>query len=177
GLERLDQEQRRQALESSVARTFRNGTLTGFEVVEPEGSGEPVSIRYQFVAPGFARVAGNRLMVSRGLYPANLSRRYVALATRQTPLLVGSAERTELEATLTLPKGMKLLPPPQPQQLSSEYGAYARSEQLEDGRLVLRESVELKLARIPPQRYPGFVDFVTGIDRVQAREWELAQTP
>lgn len=176
GLERLDEERRRQALESSVARTFRNSVLTRFEIDEPERSGAPVIIRYEFRAPGFARPTGEGLAITRGLFPANLARRYVALASRTTPLLIGQPERVTVSAELSLPSGMIASVDGAPVKLTSEYGDYARAESLEGNLLRLDETLTLELARIPPSSYPAFVEFVTAIDRAQSREWIVRRT-
>jgi hypothetical protein len=174
GLERLDEEQRKQAIEAAVSRTFRGASLTSFEVREEERSGTPVVLRYRFSTPGFARVDGNRLVLSHGIYPAGLSRRYVALFERATPLYLGSPERQDLSAEVRLPKGMGLVGPPQSVKLESPFGRFERTEKTAPGQIRITESLSLPMNRVPAARYGELVRFVSAVDKEQAREWVVA---
>ncbi len=171
GLERLSQDQRRQAIEAAIARTFDSAALSNFSIDEKDEPGAPVAIRYQFKAPGFARAEGERLLASNGLYPANLARRFLALFERKTPLLVPGPEKLQLVAQIALPEGMALAGAPLAVRLDTPFGRYERSEQKEPGKLVLQEQLEVKMARIAPDEYGAFGDFVSSVDKAQAREW------
>lgn len=177
GLERLNDEQRRQAIEAAIARTFDNATLSEFAIDEKEDPLAPLSIRYRFAAPGFARADGERLVASRGLYPANLARRFLSLFERKTPLLVPNPEALELKAEIELPEGMSLAGPPASVQLKSPFGQFERKEQKAPRRLVVWEKLQMKMARVSPGEYPAFGDFVANVDKAQAREWVFERNP
>ncbi|MGC4120338.1 MAG: hypothetical protein QM765_38305 [Myxococcales bacterium] len=94
-LEKMSEEQRRQALEASIARTFDNGTLTELAIEESEASGAPVVLRFSFTAPGFAREEGDKLVL-RGIYPSNFARRFIHQFERRTTLMMANPEKLEL---------------------------------------------------------------------------------
>ena len=55
----------------------------------------------------------------------------------------------------------------------SPFGRYERVEKLEGSSLSLSESLEVKMARIPPEQYRAFGEFLAAVDRAQTREWVL----
>jgi tetratricopeptide (TPR) repeat protein len=171
GIERLSQDQRRQAIEAAIARTFDSAVLSDFAIDEKDEPGAPLAVRYQFNSPAFARSEGGRLVASNGLYPANLAQRFLSLFERKTPLLVSGPERLALAADIELPEGMSLAGAPLSIRMESPFGRYERTEQRLPRRLVIREQLDMKMARISPAEYPAFGDFVAGVDKAQAREW------
>lgn len=169
-LERLNDARRRQAVESSIARLFENAALTDLAIEEIDEPGAPLVVRYRFSAPGFARQDGERLVIPRGVYPFDIARRFLALAERQTPLLVSAPEHLELSVRLKLPAGMALAGAPQSGEIDSPFGRYRRLERLEPGLLAIDEKLDLPLARIPPDQYRAFGELLATIDRIQASE-------
>jgi len=171
-LERLNGDRRRQAIEAAIARTFENASLEDYTVDEPEAPGAPVTIRYRFRAPGYARSEGDRLVVPHGVYPLSLARQFLALFERRTPLLV-SSERIDLTLELALPPGLKLATR-EPVQLESPFGRFERRFEVKPGLVTLHEQVLLSRSRVAPADYRAFGEFVTAVDRVQSSEWVLA---
>ena len=175
GLERLDKDQRRQAIEASVSRTFRNAALKTFSVEEDEKSGTPAALHYTFNAPGFAFARGAELVVTSGIFPSGLGRRYVSLSERKTPLFIGGAERSSLHAELALPPGLTLASAEPGLKLATPFGRFERTVVKTPARVTIDEELEVKMARVPPAQYPDFVAFVTAVDKAQVREWVFAK--
>jgi hypothetical protein len=66
-LEKLSEEQRRQALEAAIARTFDNGTLTELAIEEGQQSGAPVVLRFSFLGAGLRARGGRQARAARHL--------------------------------------------------------------------------------------------------------------
>jgi len=177
GLEKMTKEQRKQAIESAVARTFENGTLSDFSIEEKEESGTPVVVRFSFSAPGFARADGNRLVISRGIYPSSLARRFLHQFERKTPLLVGAPEKLDLTMELSLPAGTTLVGAPQTARAQTPFGRYERTETAALGRFAVHETVSLGMARIPPEQYHAFGEFLIAADQAETRELVFEKGP
>ncbi len=168
-LERMNQEQRRQSMEAAIASTFDNASLLSFSIDESSDYHAPWVIRYSFKAPGFARQQGKRLVISKGIYPSYLSRAFLSLSQRQSPLKIGTPQQLSLSIHLSLPASVTLSTP-QFSRMDSPFGKFEYIENSKPGVFHLEESYYLPLARIPPEKYSDFSKFVSEIDRIQGRE-------
>ncbi len=169
GLERLDSDQRRQAIEASIGRNFANAALAEFSIDAPEKSGAPVALRYRFTAYGAGRLEGGRLALPNGLFPVHLGRRFLALSERKLPMLVSDPDRLELTATIALPKGFALAGPPQAAKIDSPFGAFEHQETSAPGLLTVRETLSTPMQRVAPEQYPAFGQFASSVDQAQTR--------
>src|SRR5207248_334637 len=90
-LERLDRDQRKQAVESMLGRGLRGVTLESLATERETDLGETATLVYGLHVR-LARRDGAQLFVSSSVVPSRLARRWLATAERQTPLLVDSPE-------------------------------------------------------------------------------------
>lgn len=176
-LEKMSEDQKKQAIEAAIARTFENGTLTDLSIEEQAASGTPVTLRFSFVAPGFARADGGRLTISRGIYPQVFARRFLQQFERRTPLVVASPEKVVIDVELSLSAGATLEGAPQTTRLDTPYGRFERSERVEPGRLWITEKAALSMTRVQPEQYRAFGDFLTAADRAEQRELAFRVPP
>ena len=100
-LEGVSQEQRDQALQQALARYFGGAELSNLKVEVERKVGAPLTLRYHFVAPSFARVEEGRMTLGPLTYPAQVGRRYVTVGTRQSPLFIDSTEQNVSHVRLT----------------------------------------------------------------------------
>jgi hypothetical protein len=168
GVERLDQTERRQVIESMLARTFRGVSLSVAEMV---GEGDPTAaftVRWRGKVPSLARSSNGGLVLDAPLVPARLGARFVQVAARTTPLLVPVAETVDARVEVVGPEGQ--VPEPAPAgAVEGPFGTFARSERADGRTLVREERLVLLRGRIPPERYPDFASFAAGVDHLQER--------
>ncbi|HET6923084.1 MAG TPA: hypothetical protein VFI16_08050, partial [Anaeromyxobacteraceae bacterium] len=171
-LERLDAPARKQAVEQSLARSFRGLTLESLEVEGERRADVPLTLRWRARAPSVARLAEGRAAAEVTAYPVRLGARFVQRAARATPLLVAAEERASLRVEVTLPPGAE---PPEglSREVSAPFGAYHRSERWEGKVLVREERFELRRGRIRPEAYPEFVRFAAAVDEAQGEPMAL----
>jgi hypothetical protein len=173
-LEPLDANQRRQAVESMLTRSFH-----GIAVAEVsfEGEGDPdvpLVIRWRGRSPQVARPADGGLVVESALLPANLAGRYVRLASRTTPLLLQTPERSAGRIEIVPPAGLRVQAEP-PARLATPFGEYERTDRTAGGVLVRSERLEMGRARIQPDAYAGFSAFAAAVDAVQEQPIRLTR--
>jgi hypothetical protein len=173
-LERLDGAERRQAIESSLARYFR-----GIAVSELAFSGEddpdaPLEIRWRARAPLLARPADGGLVVEAPLFPAQLGGRYVETAARTTPLLVPGVERLSQRVELVPPPELRAAASPS-RRVETPFGTYTRAERVEGETLVREERLEVARARIAPAQYLEFAGFAAKVDALQEEPVRLTR--
>ena len=165
-IERIDAQGRREAVEQALARSFRGAALTRLDL-DGEGSVEgPLVLRWRARVARWARLEQGRAVVDAPLFPARLAARYVQRATRESPLLVGSEERAELQLVVTLPPGWSAAPAAATE-VRGRFGEYQRRERAEPGRLVREDSYQLRRGRVPAGDYPAFGSFAAAIDAAQ----------
>jgi cellulose synthase operon protein C len=174
-LEPLDPTQRRQALEAMLSKSFQGIALAELTFEGEDDPAAPLAIRWK----GRARIArpdGAGLLIEAGPLPARLGARYVRLASRTTPLLLASPERSTLRLELVPPPGLQAAAEP-PARLESSFGSYLRTDapMPQGGGLVREERLEVARGRIPPERYRDFAAFAASVDGLQ--EGPIRLTP
>ena len=173
-LERYDDTQRKQAVESMLGRGLRGVELESLAAEGEAEVGGATTLVYGLRVQ-LARRDGPRLLVPASVLPQRLSRRWVQKAERTLPLLVDSAEKQTTRAEIALPEGFHLRAPPPPVALRTAYGEFSWSAREQGGKLVIEESFALPQQRVAPARYAEFADFARRVDEVEDRE--LALTP
>ncbi len=166
-LEPLDQSQRRQALEGMLSKSFQGIALAELTFEGEDDPAAPLLIRWK----GRARIArpdGAGLLIDASPLPARLGSRYVRLASRATPLLLASPERSTLRLELVPPPGLQAVAEP-PARLESGFGSYLRTDTPAGpgGGLLREERLELARGRIRPERYRDFAAFAASVDGLQ----------
>ena len=134
-IEKIDAPARRQAMEASLARTFRSPSLLELGV-DGEGALEaPITLRWRARVEGWARLEDGRAVVEAPLFPARLGARFLQRAARERPLLLAADERSSMELSVTLPPGWTPAPVAPPS-VKSAYGGYRREERSAGGKLL-----------------------------------------
>ena len=172
-LERLDRDQRRQAVESMLGRGLPGVTLEALATEGETEVGGEAALDYG-VKLQLARRDGEQLYVPSSVLPARLQRRWAPKSDRSVTLLLDSPEETHVRASVALPAGAHVKAPPAPVKLDTPFGQYRWLAREEAGKLVIDESLTLKQQRITPAQYPAFVDFARAVDAAQSQELLVA---
>jgi len=173
-LERYDETQRKQAVESMLGRGLRGIELESLAAEGESEVGGPTTLVYG-LRVHLARRDGAQLFLPASLLPQRLSRRWVQKAERALPLLIDSPEKQTTRAEIALPKDFHLRSPPAKVALSTPYGEFSWTAREVRGRLVIEESFAVPQQRVPPSRYAEFADFARRVDEAESQELVLAQ--
>lgn len=181
-LEKMGPERIRQMVEQSmVAANFDGARLVRFDLQLDEAGEGPVVFRYALEAPHFAQRDGEALVLPNGLFTQKLARAWLDLFSRETPLFLATPSASAISATLTLPEGFIWERRPEETRLETPFGSYARTESVgaDGGRtsIGLEEALLIGMQRIEPEAYAPFGEFLTSIDRIQAKPWRLVKVP
>jgi tetratricopeptide (TPR) repeat protein len=175
-LEGVSREQRDQALQQALARYFGGAELSGLRVDMEHKVGAPLTLRYHFVAAGFARVEGGRMTLGPLTYPAQVGRRYVTVGTRQSPLFIDSTELNVSHIRLKLPPGWRIDDPLKDGKLTSPFGIFTRTEAQGDV-FTVEETYRLDMGRVPVAQYEEFAGFAGRVDLLQTRDITAVKPP
>jgi hypothetical protein len=113
--------------------------------------------------------------VDGALVPARLGARLVQLSARTSALLVAAPEQTVARIVFELPPGLAPRPGA-PERIEGPFGAFAREERAEPGKLVRDERVVLLRGRVAPERYAALAGFAAAVDAAQERPTVFART-
>jgi hypothetical protein len=150
-----------------LARSFRGLALSEVLVLgEDDGEG-PLVLRWSGRVARLARPApGGGLVLDTAILPARLGARFVQVAARSSPLLLGAEERAVLRIEVRAPEGLVPVAGPD-RRAEGPAGAFARTERLEGRTLVREDRLELSRARIAPDRYGALAAFAAAVDAAQ----------
>jgi hypothetical protein len=165
-LERVDAQQRRQAMEQTLGRSFRGARLESLAFEGEADPEAPLLVRWRLAVPAWARAEDGRLVVDAPVQPARLTARYAQRASRETPLLLPSSERTAMRLEVVPPPGYQAAPRPAAG-LEGRFGSYRRQERAEAGRLVREDGYALERGRISPEEFAAFAAFAGSVDEAQ----------
>ena len=174
-VERLDPASRRQAVEAMLARSFRGLTVSEAAFEGEDDPEAPLVIRWRGTARDVMRATAAGAVLDGSPFAARLGARFVQVAARTTPLLVGQAERSTLRVEVVPPPGL-IARPEAGDSLTTPFGTYARSDHVEGLVLVREERLVLARGRIAPERYPDFAAFAASVDAVQERPLALTRS-
>jgi cellulose synthase operon protein C len=169
-LEALSSEEKQQALQSALSAYFGGAELSNIQVEAVRAVGGTVTVRYNFRAPHFARLEGQRMVLGPLTYPTFLGRRYVQAGQRRLPLFIDSTEAVHSRVTLTLPPGWVLDAPLPKAQVEGAFGLFTRAEAVAGSKVSVDENYRLDMARIPVARYDAFAQFAGEVDLLQSRD-------
>ena len=162
-LERFDDTQRKQAVETMLSRGLRGVELVSLAVEGESEVGGPATAVYGMRVQ-LARKDGPQLFVPASLLPQRLARRFMQRAERALPLLVESTEKQTTRAEIVLPQGFHLRSPPAPVSLRTPFGELTFRAREEHGRIVVEEAFVMPRQRVTPAQYSQFADFARRVD-------------
>ena len=172
-LERLDRDQRKQAVEAMLGRGLRGISLETLAADHEADLGGSATLQYGLHLD-LARRDGEQLFVPSSLLPSRMVRRWGAAGERTVALLVDTQEQNASHTSIALPAGKHLRKPPAAVSLSTPFGDYQWSAGEHEGKLVIDESLNVPQQRVLPDRYATFMDFARAVDDAQSQELLVA---
>jgi tetratricopeptide (TPR) repeat protein len=169
-VENISEDKLRQQLEQrALGFYFPGASLIDLKYGPMDDDGAALTVEYRFNAPQLARrraEGDQRELVLPAPYPLLLSRNYISVPTRQTPLLLHYVLPTTLEAEVALPEGAKVQAVARPIELNG-FGRFVQRAAVEGKLLRLHSETTVPLLRVLPERYPAFVEFAARLDAAE----------
>jgi tetratricopeptide (TPR) repeat protein len=153
---------------------FPGVTLTSLEITHLDAPEQPLTLRYRFEVPRFARKKSDgSLEIPASPLPLRVAERYVAVALRTTPLVLGPYEATHTVMHVRLPEGFVLaagLPEDVSLSAPADVGEFRHGLREEPGGFrATIDSAFVPYARVAPALYPRFLRFASEIDAAEQR--------
>jgi len=149
-LKNRDEKERRQALETSIARDVPGVVLSAFEYVQPSELDKPLEVHYKFAAAQYAHQAGSLLLVR----PRVIGSDAIAFddKPRTVPIDLSATGRWRDSFDITLPAGYVVDETPDPVSLDLDFASYhstitAKGDKLHYERELIVKQVELSASR------------------------------
>ena len=140
--------QRAEMIDRFAERSIRGSHGSKLELVHLDEPDKPMEARFQVVASNYLRRAGALVLLPTLPFPIGPAR---ALGDRERRFAVelGCPRRRDSIVRLTLPAGMRVDSLPDPVEVENRYARYRFSVAFESGRVVVRESFEVRTPTIP----------------------------
>ena len=168
-LETLSLEQRTQALQSALSHYFGGAELSEVHADLKQSIGAPLTVRYHFAVPQFARRHADQWILGALTFPHLLGKRLIQTGSRQTDLFIPGSENSRTTVELKLPAGEQFSPV-ESLKSQSAFGRFERHERFTAGRIKIEETFQLAMGRIAPVDYEAFSGFAGEVDLIQSRD-------
>jgi hypothetical protein len=161
---------KRTELESEVKEWLPRGAEVSLETVQGWESGEdPLQAQFAIVIPGYASVAGKRLLVPASPFHAGQEDAFKE-QERRFPVYFPYAFEEDDRISILVPEGLFLESVPQAQTATLAYAGYQSVSRFEGGRLRTQRVLKVNGVFFRPEQYAdvkGFFDKVQSADEQQ----------
>jgi hypothetical protein len=152
-----------EVFEGLLGRSLDAFTLTGASLGNLENYDQNLTLDYRFVSPGYAKSAGDMLI----LRPRIVGNTYTGLLDlfterkpRKYPIEFEAATRQDEVFDITLPAGYVVDAIPQPVQADCTYATYHSEAKVADGVLHYKRTFEIKTVEVPSENLPEIRNFL-----------------
>lgn len=154
-------ERRREVLQVLLGAAFPGATMRELHIEGLDDPEVPLRLRYGFDA----RLMGDERSVTFAVAPEGLSRAYLALGERTTPMLFDGHYDVDATVRVTLPRGLRAASLPAPATFEDDFGSYdVRADETPEGFLV-RKRWRMPTRIVSPEDYRAFTIAAGRIDR------------
>ena len=150
--------ERQKVIESFLGTFLGNFTLTAASLGNLDHSDQTLSLAYKFVAVGYAKPAGNLLIV-RPRVVGGKGSSLLAGKPRKYPVEFHETTRQDDIIDITLPPGYVADELPQPVHARCAYATYKSEVQITDNVLHYKRSYEITDLVVPTEKLPEVRDF------------------
>jgi len=154
----------RKAFEERVTRYVNQASFQKASIQGADENGQQITEKFSF-AGNFATASSGESWFFQPLVLSGIAVPEVTPRPRQLPLDVGPPHHVKCDYRLELPAGMRIERLPEKTSVKSEFGEVTIEYAMSGNVLVATQTVSFAQSRIPPDKYPGFRDFVNGYIR------------
>lgn len=173
--DRVPESKRNEFVETRLlAANLPGARLRDLKVENAEDLAAPLVLRIRADIPQIARRAGNKVIL-KALFPVNIAQ-VASLATRQTPLLLGTSSHVEVKFKIVAPDGLSLPATIPGGELRDGDRSVTVTDSVEGRSILLRRVVDIPAGRVQPgPDYAKFVRFTQEADQLLEKEISLGR--
>ena len=149
---------REKVVEKFLGAFLNNFTLTSASIGNLEKYDENFILHYQFVVEGYAKTAGN-LLILRPRVVGEKGSNILAGKSRKYPIEFGGTTLQSDVFDITLPAGYVVDELPQPVDAKCDYASYKSNVEVKDNVLHYKRTYEIKGVVVPTEKLPEVRDF------------------
>src|ERR1700675_382501 len=154
--------EREKILEHFLGNSLSNFTLTGASVGNLDKYDENLTLTYKFTVDGYAKTAGN-LLVVRPRVVGEKGSHILSGKPRKYPIEFTQATRQDDDFEITLPAGYVVDELPQPVKAECPYGTYRSEVQVDGDKLHYKRTYEITDLIVPTDKLGEVRDFLRQI--------------
>jgi hypothetical protein len=166
-LNALDQDEagRRKSLEDEVKSWLPRDAIVKLQEAQGwEAAGEPLKARFKIEIPGFASIAGKR-MLSPSFFFSTLQKDMFVSQTRRYPINFSYPFTEEDELSMQLPQGYGVEEPPYRRKAGLSYAGYEISSAVEDHQLLTKRKLRFEGSQLPLEKYEELRNFFSVVQK------------
>jgi hypothetical protein len=149
-----DEKERRESLETAVARDVPGAVLNSFQYVQPAELDKPIAVQYKLTAAQYAHQAGPLLLVRPRVVGSNVIP--FDDKPRTVPIDLGSTGRWRDSFDITLPTGYVVDETPDPVDVDVEFATYHSTITAKENKLHYERELVVRQVEIPAGKAAAF---------------------
>jgi hypothetical protein len=153
-LKRSDEKERREALETDIARDVPGVVLNSFQFVQPAGLDKPIEVDYKLTAGQYAHTAGPLLLVRPRVVGTDVLP--FDDKPRTVPIDLSATGRWHDSFDITLPAGYVVDETPDPINVDVDFATYHSTVTAKDNKLHYERDYVVRQVQIPADKAIAF---------------------
>jgi hypothetical protein len=153
-LKRSDEKERRETLETDIARDVPGVVLNSFQFVQPAGLDKPIEVDYKLTAGQYAHTAGPLLLVRPRVVGSDVLP--FDDKPRTVPIDLNSTGRWHDSFDITLPAGYVVDETPDPINVDVDFATYHSTVTAKDNKLHYERDYVVRQVEIPADKAVAF---------------------
>lgn len=165
----------RRTFEERVARYVNQAAFREASISGAEEDGQQVVEKFSF-SGDFSTAASGDSWFFQPLFLSGIAVPEMGPRPRQLPLDVGTPHSLKAQYRIELPSGEHLERLPQKTSIKSEFGELNVEYSADGSAFLVTDTLTFGLSRIPPEKYPGFRDFVNSALRAERQRLRVVKS-
>jgi transglutaminase-like putative cysteine protease/tetratricopeptide (TPR) repeat protein len=173
--------ERKERLEKVYGRSFAGASIVEQKFSDLKDLREPVRVRFRMDVPKFVKQTQGgwqleeiQSVLFHWLYADKMSE-FGAKSERKFDVVLPVPSGVDETIEYALPEGYSLKHAPADVKLDTEFGTYTKTYEVKGNLLRVTRKLEVKVQRVPVEKYQAWRDFTTAIDRADDEKATLGK--
>lgn len=162
-----NQSKAKEMVDRTLVSRYPGASSSNIQLSDLEDYSTDESVSYEMNIPNIGTKQNNRMQLPVTMFPEAMSQRFAQLSKREYDLVLNYPWTRTNKQTYTLPDEAGDVAVPQDRTITTKYGEYKRTSEINGKEVNVSETLVFDLIRLPKDEYQDFRDFCRLVDEAQ----------